>query len=54
MSASGEREGDQEKFDWSTCIPKPKYIIVKWLLEGEGAAEQPLADYRSFSIEKVS
>ncbi len=50
MSASG----NQEKFDWSTCEPKTKYIIVKWLLNIEGAAEQPLADYRSFSIEKVS
>ena len=50
MSASE----NEEKFDWGTCKPKTKYIIVKWLLNIEGAAEQPLADYRSFSIEKVS
>jgi hypothetical protein len=54
MSASE----NEEKFDWGTCSrsckPKTKYIIVKWLLNIEGAAEQPLADYRSFSIEKVS
>jgi hypothetical protein len=44
--------------NWSHYIPKPKYILVKWLPNEEGPAaapaEQPLADYTSFSIEKVS
>lgn len=51
-----------EIINWSHCIPRPKYILVKWLPneeqleEGPAAApaEQPLADYTSFSIEKVS